>query len=203
MASKSIIALLVALFGVVAWSLLKETYIAIAIEEATQRAAEWLGIPRADMIAAATPLILTFGAGAIVAVTSYRLGARDRSLRPAFEFLYAENSALFVRNVEQRTDYFFGLHILSPATVDAPNVWVLPSPFAERMYVHNNEPIHPSGVEIWNGGALDPDVTHQINFCSFPPRRFLNLRGPNDPLGTVQRFTLEARGRHCKPVRAI
>jgi hypothetical protein len=90
MGSKSVITLLVALFGVFAWSLLKETYFAIAIEEATERAAELLEIPGANMIAAATLLILTFGAGAIVAVTSYRLGARDRSLRPAFEFLYDE-----------------------------------------------------------------------------------------------------------------
>jgi hypothetical protein len=156
MGSKSVITLLVALFGVFAWSLLKETYFAIAIEEATERAAELLEIPGANMIAAATLLILTFGAGAIVAVTSYRLGTRDRSLRPAFEFLYDESSTKFVRNIEQRTDYFFRLHILSPTTVDAPNVWMRSSPFAERMYSNNNEPMHPSGVKIWDVGRFRP-----------------------------------------------
>src|SRR5262249_24890958 len=156
------IAILVPLLATFLWALLRDTYISIAIEEATEKAATWLGIPRADMIAAATPYVLAMGVISATAVTAYHLAIRERTLKPAFEFLYDESSLKYVRADPQATSYYFGLRVLADRTLDSPNVWVLESPFAERMFVHGLTQPHPTGVQIYTGGALDPGVTEPI-----------------------------------------
>jgi hypothetical protein len=201
MGGKSIIALLVPAFAALLWALVKDTYVAVAIEEATGQVAEYLRIPRAAMIAAATPYILALGVISATAVTAYQLGTRDRQLKPAFEFVYDENNPHWVQTgLPGHMYYFIGLHILSPRTVDFPKVWMLKGPLTQRLFA----PEHPSGSwQIYQGAALDPGVTESVKLFNLPPeRKFLNLRYDDDPIGSRQIFTLEARGRNCKAVTA-
>jgi hypothetical protein len=84
MRSKSIVPVLVVVFGTLLWALVKDTYLSIALEEITQRAADYLKIPRADMIAAAAPYVLSIGVIAATAIATFRLGKYDRkSFQPA------------------------------------------------------------------------------------------------------------------------
>ena len=64
-------------------SFIKETYLSIAIEEITQRAADDLGIPRASMIAAATPYVLSIAIITAASFAAFKLGEHKReSLQP-------------------------------------------------------------------------------------------------------------------------
>jgi hypothetical protein len=200
MRSKSVVVLLAVLAGTALAALLKDTVLAIAIEEATSRVADWLGVPRAQMIAAVTPYVLAFGVASAVAVASYHLGMRDRAQKPAFEFIFDHSQQWVQTDHPQRISYLFGLHVLAPQTVDFPNVWMLKSPLTKRLF----DPEHASGGHVlYKGGAIDPDVTEPIQLFDLPPnRKFINLRYEGDPLGSRQTFVLEARCRHYKPVQA-
>ena len=78
MRSNSIVAVLVVFFGTILWALVKDTYLSIALEEVTQRAADYLRIPKADMIASATPYVLSIGVVTVAAIAAFKLGERER-----------------------------------------------------------------------------------------------------------------------------
>lgn len=120
-----------------------------------------------------------------------------------FEFVFDENDPRFVRTENQKTCYFIGLHILSRETIDFPNIWALHSEFTERIFAkHYMGARHHASraVQIYKGGAIDPDHTEIIELLDLPTsKKWLNAP-LNDPLRSVQKFTLQARGRNCKPV---
>jgi hypothetical protein len=123
---------------------------------------------------------------------------------PAFEFVYDPANPRWVSADSQKTRYCIGLRILSRQTIDHPNIWALEGPFTKRIFSRIAKEINPAGaVMIYSGGAIDPSVTEPIELFGLPTsKQYLAIKGPDDPLRSVQRFTLEARGRHCEPVRA-
>jgi hypothetical protein len=122
---------------------------------------------------------------------------------PAFEFIF-DPMEPWVRTDSVKTMYYVGLRILSPQTVDHPNVMALASPFTERVFAEMGREASAAGdLRIYQGGALDPSVTEPISLFGLPNnRKYLRIQDPNDVLQKMQRFTLEARGRRCVPVRA-
>ena len=123
----------------------------------------------------------------------------------AFEFVYDPNDDRFFKRDDRKDIYRVGLHILASQTIDFPNVRAIDSPFTERVIRprHDNKP-HPIGaVQIYMGGALDPECLELVDLCDLPPhRKYLRIENEKDPLAHVQTFTLEARGRNVRPVTA-
>jgi hypothetical protein len=206
MGSKSTLAVLVTVLATILWAALRDTYVAVAVETATEHAAKWIGIPRADMIAGLTPYLLAIAASFVVALVSYNLGIRDQTLKPTFKFIYDTKDNRFVRRDEQKISYFVGLRVVSKTTVEFPNVRILEGRFTSRKIAHDkgfdNHRFGP--IQLYSGGALDPDDLELVFLCELPPeRKYLIIESPDDPLDSLQKFTLEARGRHAKTVRAI
>jgi hypothetical protein len=94
--SKPIVVVLAAVLAGLFWIFLKETYLAVAVEAATERAAEFLGMSRPGMISAATPYVLSIGAASAVAWAAYSLGSRDRSRTPDFDIEFEPADPRFV-----------------------------------------------------------------------------------------------------------
>jgi hypothetical protein len=125
---------------------------------------------------------------------------RDAQEAKKFEFVFDPSDQRFVRRMQQQTRYFFGLHILAKETIDYPNVWALDSEFTKITFAQRSMSAHhPSGaVAIYKGGAIDPGHTEIIELYDLPnDKKFINARSP---LHAAYRFTLQARGRNCKPV---
>jgi hypothetical protein len=124
---------------------------------------------------------------------------RDEREAKKFEFVFDQTDRRFVRTKKEKTSYFFGLHILAKETIDFPNVWALDSEFTQITFARRFMQSHPSrDVQIYKGGAIDPDHTEIIEMWEFPnEKKWIDARSP---LRSAYRFTLQARGRHCKPV---
>lgn len=78
MRSNSIVALFAVSFATILWMLVKDTYLSVALEEVTQRVADYFNIPRADMIAAPTPYVVSIGVIAVAMYAAFKLGERER-----------------------------------------------------------------------------------------------------------------------------
>jgi hypothetical protein len=159
--------------------------------------------PQAVVVAA-----FVIAACVAIIVTALRFRADKLARRPAaaFEIVFDPHNEQFVKREENKTLYRIGLHILSQLTVDFPNILIIDSPFTERLfgalYGAAGQPI--GAVRIYQGGALDSDVLELIYLFELPnERRFITLKGKDDPLGGIQTFTVQARGRHCRPVDAL
>jgi hypothetical protein len=124
---------------------------------------------------------------------------RDEREAKKFEFVFDPNDRRFVRTNYQKTSYFFGLHILAKETIDSPNVWALDSEFTRMTFARKFMSTHASrNVLIYSGGAIDPDHTEIIEMYALPSEK--KWLGERSPLCSTYRFTLQARGRNCKPV---
>ena len=88
MSRKSIFAIVGLVLGTVLLQLLKETYLAVAVEAATERAAQSLHIPKPEMMAGAAPYTAALLVIAVAFSIAYRIGERDRKSRPSLEILY-------------------------------------------------------------------------------------------------------------------
>lgn len=205
MSSRPAVVVLVAILGGLLWLFLKETYWAIAMETAIERFADWLGMSRPAMVAAATPYVLALAAASTVVWAAYSVGARDRHLKPEFEFVFSQTDPRFVRNESERTIYSVGLHITAQRTIDWPSVRAHEGPFTNRVIAsaHPGIAAPPGYVGICEGGALDPEVTQIIELFDLPRYENLNRRDEKDLLGRAHNFTLEARGRDARPVIAM
>jgi hypothetical protein len=118
---------------------------------------------------------------------------------PAFEFVFDSQDAMWARPLQSGVCYYVGLHIIAPHTVDFPNVWIHRGEIAEMVAEAQNVSLHANGgVQIFAppGGAIDPGVIEPIELFGMPSREFLRQ---GSPLNRAHRFTLEARGRHCRP----
>lgn len=118
---------------------------------------------------------------------------------PAFEFVFDPTNDQWAQPFQNGVRYFVGLRVIAPHTIDFPNVWIHRGGFAEMIAESRGLKLHGNGnVVIYNppGGAIDPGVVEPIELFVVPPREY--LRG-GSPLERTQRFTLEARGRHCRP----
>jgi hypothetical protein len=157
-------------------------------------------------------LAVTAGA-ALVALIYYILALLEKfrthaaSKNKAFEILFDQNDSRFVRLIDNdATRYCIGLHILAAKSVIHPNVRARESEFTTRVIAV----AHPSSVgtyssgpvQIYLGGALDPDDIEIIKLFDLPSYRYLYIRGADDPIGRVQRFVLEARGRDVRTFTA-
>jgi hypothetical protein len=95
------------------------------------------------------------------------------------------------------------LRILGQQTVDFPNILVLDGAFSRRLikpyFSHVDSPL--GLTKIYQGGALDPHVLELVNLCELPnERKFISLKGTDDPLAGRQTFVVEARGRNLTPI---
>jgi|ERR1700730_11650547 hypothetical protein len=201
MRSKPAVAVLSAILAGLLWVFLKETYWAVVIETATERFAEWLGIPRPAIMAAVAPFVLAFASASAVAWAAYALGVQERKMKLPLEFVYLPNDEKFVKKLEHKTRYFVGLHVISPKTVHFPSVRAIRGAFTDRVI----EPHHGPGgsylegaVSIYTGGAIDPGVTEPIALFELPHRENLP-KDETDLLRNKQTFTIEARCRDAKP----
>ena len=82
MSSKSQLAILAALLGTALWSLLKETYLAVAAEAAIEQFAHAIGVERGTVIAATVPYIAALAIMYVLATVAFNIGVRDRTKRP-------------------------------------------------------------------------------------------------------------------------
>jgi len=82
MSSKSQLAILAALLGTALWSLLKETYLAVAAEAAIEQFAHAIGVERGTVIAATVPYIAALAITYVLATVAFNIGVRDRTKRP-------------------------------------------------------------------------------------------------------------------------
>jgi len=166
---------------------------------------DYLGITVAEMIERFGAI--TFPAlGAIAVVWGlYRYIERELT-KDAFEFVYDQTDNRFFQPDDKKAVYRVGLHIVAPHTIQWPNVRVLDSPFTHRVIAprHTGRP-HPVGaVQIYSGGAIDPGCLELFELCDLPPhRKYIKMNGDQDPLGHIQTFALEARGRDVRPARAL
>jgi hypothetical protein len=85
MGSKSILAVLAAVLATAFWTFLRDTYYAIAAEEALEGVAKSLGMSRPEMIARATPVVLSLGAASVITWAAYRVGQTEKSKDPVLD----------------------------------------------------------------------------------------------------------------------
>jgi hypothetical protein len=191
---KAILVALPAIVGLIAGRFFKDTGMAVAIEAAVDRMTHAAGMERPEMIGAAVPYVITIAICYALGVAAYRLGAQELLERPDFDLLYDPNDPRFASREETETQYRVALHILCRKRVPFPNVRARESEFTARI-LSNFGRLEPSGaVQLYEGGALDHKDIELILLCRLPNYDFLNLEGPDDPRGHIQRFVLEARG---------
>jgi hypothetical protein len=201
--AKPAVAVLATLFALLLWQLFKETSWALTLEATLEHFAEWIGIPRPTLVAAAFPFVLAIAAMWVLAWASYSLGLRDRALKAEFEFVYDPNDPRFVKVGPHKTTYFVGLRIKAQRTIDSPSVLALDGPFTERVIRGAGASLGPPGYFfLYRGGALDPEVTETIELFDLPFSENLP-KEETDLLRHTQTFTLEARGRDARPVTAV
>jgi hypothetical protein len=106
--------------------------------------------------------------------------------------------------MEHKTVYYVGLHITSIRTIFHPSIRAISGPFTDRVigphHWRHRGGDHPTGhaVVIYEGGAIDPNVTESVELFELPFRDHLP-RDETDLLRKIQTFTLEARCRDAKP----
>ena len=125
--------------------------------------------------------------------------------KPAFEILFDQTDARFVRPTENNaTRYFIGLHVLTKdRSINFPNLRVQENDFARLVFADNHrdatgKPYVSGPSQIYVGGALDPEDIELIWLCDLPNFEYLTKESP---LAHPQRFVLEARGQHTRTVR--
>jgi hypothetical protein len=183
--------------------LFRETSWALTIETGVDKLAHAIGLERSAMIGVAAPYVLALGAAYAVAFVAYRLGTHERAQKPDFDILFDPKDPRFVKQDENETTRFFiGLRILRRECVLYPNVRARESEFTTSVLSSFGR-LEPSGsVQLYAGGALDHEDIELIELVRLPSYGFLNIRGPDDPIGHIQRFVLEARGRNATTFRA-
>jgi hypothetical protein len=203
MGSRSAVALLVALLATALWALLKETYLAIAVEAAIEHLAEAIGVPRPTMIAAVTPYALAVAAAMAVTYAAYGIGVRDRLAAPDFdiEFDPQDNRCLDIGHPS--IGYSILLRNRSSQTIAWPSIQARITPFTDQM-LEGVDPYNwgqPIGAKfVFVGGAIDPDARLQIKLFDLPADE--QYFAHPQLLARVHRFTLEVHGRHARTYRA-
>jgi hypothetical protein len=101
--NKSTLAILGFALAALLGTILKEMYWALAFETLVERAAHALNMPRADLIAAASPYVLACAVVAVVFMVAYRVGVRDRKAKSPLSILYDERDP---RHAETRRGWY-------------------------------------------------------------------------------------------------
>jgi hypothetical protein len=94
----------------------------------------------------------------------------------------------------ETTRFCIGLRILRRGTVPFPNVRARESEFTTAVLASYGRLERSGAVQLYEGGALDHEDIELIELCRLPSFKFLKIKGPDDPIGHIQRFVLEARG---------
>jgi hypothetical protein len=201
MPSKSSLAVCVTALAAVIVAFLKETYWGFLVDKTFEFAADFFGVERARMMAEASPFAVAIAAASVIVFVAYRLGAKDRALKPELEFVFDQNDRKFVSVEPHKTAYRVGLRVRGDRTIEFPTALIKEGPFADRMF--NRRQDAPRGYHLlYSGGALDPTVMETIDLFELPQYEHL----PKDPYSRIMRepntFTLEARGRNTKPATA-
>jgi hypothetical protein len=208
MYSKSAFGVLAAALTAIFIVFLRETYWAVLVDIATDHLAEYLGIERAKMIAAAAPFVVAFMAASVVVAATYRLGMRDRALKPKIEILYDPTDINYVRPITGLYGptgefYSIGINNKGSATIYDITLRALDSWFSRTIIFASQNEGHSTQshrpVLITHRDALHPHAPEPVQL--FGLNYHSDNSHPDYITNTVQRFTLEITARDSLTVR--
>jgi hypothetical protein len=112
---------------------------------------------RAQMVAAAAPFVIALMASSVVVSVAYKLGVRDRNLKPALVLLFKENDPAYVRPLRGLHDQygeFYSIGVLNKSSMTLTNVLVraLDSHFTQAIIAPAR--FHPRDLHYYKRGPV-------------------------------------------------
>jgi hypothetical protein len=206
--SKSTFAVLIAALAAIFLAFLKETYWFVLIELAFDHLASFLGVEKAQMIAGAAPYVVSALAASVIVTVAYRVGVRDRVLKPSLEILYDPTDPNYMRPVTSlygptAERYSIGVLNKGNATLYDVTVRALDSWFTQEAIAPSHTLSPPIGshkpVCVFQKDELHP---HSSDFAELTGIAYQSASSHQEYIfNTVQRFTLEALARDTPAIR--